>query len=214
MTDPSSSNEIGSDNFVLPVSEAWRRWRQRVDLADYDQRWDRLEAQGQRVHDEADLVERVGGLRVLDAGCGTGRVATELARRNKLVVGVDSDADMLAYARRKPEPVRWEHADLATMNLLDRDPPQRFDTIVMAGNILLFVEPATRAEVLLNQARHLVAGGALIMGCTRSDDFSYVDVDRWCAEAGLELAENYATWDEQPFEDDGGYRVSVHRRTD
>ena len=39
--------------------------------------------------------------RVLDAGCGTGRVAIELARRGIEVVGVDADPDMLERARRR-----------------------------------------------------------------------------------------------------------------
>ncbi len=191
---------------MLPVSEAWRRWRQRVDLDDYDQRWDRLEADGQNVHDEADLVERFGGGLVLDAGCGSGRVAAELARRGRQVVGVDNDADMLAYARRKPEPVRWELADLATVAL-----PERFDAVVMAGNILLFVEPSIRTAVIGNLAGHLAAGGHLIAGCSRATDYEYSDVDRWCAEAGLVLAEEYSTWDGRPFTPGGDYRVSVHR---
>jgi hypothetical protein len=35
--------------------------------------------------------------------------------------------------------------------------------------------------------------------------------DEACAAAGLELVERYATWDRQPFENDG-YAVSVHRK--
>src|SRR5918997_5184872 len=45
---------------------------------EYDARWSQLAAAGQNVHGEADLVEELlretGGTRVLDAGCGTGRV--------------------------------------------------------------------------------------------------------------------------------------------
>ena len=43
----------------------------------------------------------IEGTRLLDAGCGTGRFGTALARRGSLVVGVDPDAGMLATARRR-----------------------------------------------------------------------------------------------------------------
>ncbi len=207
MTEDDSSSENSNDGFALPVSEAWRRWRQRVDLDAYDVRWDQLEAQGQRVHDEADLVDQVGGQVILDAGCGTGRVAAELARRGKQVVGVDNDADMLAYAKRKPEAVRWELADLATMAV-----PEWFDTVVMAGNILVFVEPTLRQDVVGNLARHLKLGGHLVSGASRAEGCDFDDVDRWCDAAGLSPVANYATWDTEPFVAGGDYRVSVHRR--
>ena len=67
---------------------------------DYDARWTVLAAQGRNVHGEADLVESLlresGGTRVLDAGCGTGRVAIELARRGFSVTGVDAGGTTLS----------------------------------------------------------------------------------------------------------------------
>ncbi len=190
----------------VEFSSAWLRWRERVDLTEYDVRWDQLEAQGQSVHDEADFVAQLGGDRVLDAGCGTGRVAVELARRGFTVVGIDNDADMLAYARRKPEPVRWLKSNLAGFELDDR-----FDVAVMAGNILLFVVPDQRSDAVANLARHVADGGALVTGSSTAPDCDFDRVDGWCAAAGLELTEQYATWDRQPF-DGGDYRVSVHRK--
>ena len=84
---------------------------------DYDARWRKLAAAGQSIHGEADLIEyllrETGGSRVLDAGCGTGRVATELASRGFSVVGIDLDDDMLATARAKAPELHWIRADLA-----------------------------------------------------------------------------------------------------
>src|ERR1700733_6653252 len=60
---------------------------------EYDGRFARLAAQGHDVHGEADLVGSLGLHSVLDAGCGTGRVAMELARRGLNVVGVDLDRE-------------------------------------------------------------------------------------------------------------------------
>src|SRR5215470_4241905 len=40
------------------------------------------------------------GAAVLDAGCGTGRYAIELARRGYVVHGIDASAELLAEAHR------------------------------------------------------------------------------------------------------------------
>src|SRR5512140_1735847 len=84
----------------------------------YDERFERLASSGADVHGEASLVEallaeRGEGRRVLDAGCGTGRVAIELARRGHAVVGVDLDADMLAVAKANAPELTWVRCDLA-----------------------------------------------------------------------------------------------------
>ena len=47
----------------------------------YDRRFRAAAAAGADVHGEADFVESLGVHSVLDAGCGTGRVGIELARR-------------------------------------------------------------------------------------------------------------------------------------
>ena len=67
---------------------------------EYQRRFDELASKGVDVHGEADFVMRYRPASVLDAGCGTGRVAIELARRGVDVVGVDVDASMLATAPR------------------------------------------------------------------------------------------------------------------
>ena len=71
----------------------------------YDATYERRAAAGENVHGEADFVERFAPASVLDAGCGTGRVGRELARRGRDVVGVDLDPAMLATARQKAPPV-------------------------------------------------------------------------------------------------------------
>jgi SAM-dependent methyltransferase len=174
----------------------------------YDRRWEELAAAGGNVHGEADLVESLGPRSVLDAGCGTGRVAVELARRGIDVVGVDVDATMLDKARAKAPALRWEEADLATLDL-----GRTFDVVVLAGNVMIFLAPGTEDAVVTSLARHVAPGGALVAGFSlepgRLDLATY---DRHCAAAGLELADRWGTWERQPFEAGGRYAVSVHRQ--
>ena len=55
---------------------------------DYQRRFDELAAAGNNVHGEVDFLMQLDPERVLDAGCGTGRVAIELARRGVAVPAV------------------------------------------------------------------------------------------------------------------------------
>lgn len=175
----------------------------------YDQRFVDLEAAGSDVHGEAALVEQVAeGRRVLDAGCGTGRVAIELSRRGFDVTGADLDAPMLDAARKKAPELTWHLADLATMDL-----ESAFDTVVLAGNVLIFVDPGTEATVVARMAAHVAPGGLLISGFqVRSDRYQPADLDAHAAAAGLELADRWATWDRAVWQAGGDYQVSVHRR--
>jgi SAM-dependent methyltransferase len=180
---------------------------------DYDARWTSLAAQGRNVHGEADLVETLlsesGGTRVLDAGCGTGRVAIELAQRGFSVTGVDADAAMLTAAMAKAPALTWLEADLGELqDRLDAE----FDLVVLAGNVMIFLSPSTEQRVLSQLVDRLVPGGLLVAGFQlRPGRLSLADYDRLCAAAGLEPVARWATWDRQPF-DDGHYAVSVHRR--
>jgi len=184
----------------------------------YDAQWERLAAAGQAIHGEADLVDALlqehGGRRVLDAGCGTGRVAIELAVRGYEVVGVDFDASMLDAARAKASELTWVRADLATLGSADfpDDAPDSFDAVVMAGNVMIFVLPGTEGAVLERLGALVSPSGLVIAGFQlRADRIGLDEYDRLAAAAGLELGARWATWDRAPFAG-GDYAVSVHRR--
>lgn len=184
---------------------------------DYDRRFALRASSGHDVHGEAGFVESLGVTSVLDAGCGTGRVAIELARRGLTVVGVDIDAAMLATARRKAPELDWYREDLAAVTIPGTadaaSGPRLFDAAVMAGNVMIFVQPGREGAVVANVARHLRPGGLLVAGFQllpeRVDLAAY---DAMAAAAGLVLAERFATWDRDPWVPGGDYAVSVHRR--
>lgn len=156
-------------------------------------------------HGEVEFVQRYAPRSVLDAGCGTGRVAVELARRGIEVVGVDADESMLTTARKLETDARWVLEDLAGLDL-----GRTFDVVVMAGNVLLYTSSPT-ADVVAGCARHLAPGGVLVAGFRLEDDYPLATYDAQADAVGLVLAERYATWDLDPFEDGSEYAVSVHR---
>jgi SAM-dependent methyltransferase len=172
----------------------------------YDSTYERRAAAGEDVHGEADFVMAFEPESVLDAGCGTGRVGRELARRGVDVVGVDIDAEMLDTARRKAPAVDWRLADLATVSL-----SREFDVIVMAGNVMIFLTPGTESDVVANMARHLRPGGQLVAGFQlQPGRLSIEDYDGLATSAGLTLAERWSTWDRDPWTPGGDYAVSLH----
>jgi len=176
------------------------------DPSEYDARFVEAERMGRDMHGEASFVQSLGAASVLDAGCGTGRVTVELARRGVEVVGIDIDPGMLAAARQKAPEVAWHAADLAAVDL-----GRRFDAVVLAGNVMIFLTPGTERSVVANMASHLAPAGSLVAGFQLSGVLDLGDYDRYCIAAGLELAERWATWDREPWHDGCDYAVSVHR---
>jgi SAM-dependent methyltransferase len=175
----------------------------------YDERFTELAASGADVHGEADLCASLvqPGSRVLDAGCGTGRVATELARRSYDVVGVDLDPSMLGVARSQAPRLRWLQADLA---MLDAEIGP-FDLVLLAGNVMIFLTPGTEEAVLSRLATVLRPGGLLVAGFSLLPDrLDLPAYDAAAAAAGLEPVDRWATWDCRPYAG-GDYAVSVHR---
>ncbi|WP_030908684.1 class I SAM-dependent methyltransferase [Streptosporangium amethystogenes] len=202
----------------------------------YAARFARLAESGADTHGEARLCAGLlpPGARVLDAGCGTGRVAIRLAELGYDCVGVDLDASMLEVARRAAPELPWILADLSDLSDLGdlggsaeravpgerRGQGERFDMVVAAGNVIPLLAPGTEARTVAGLAALLRPGGLLVSGFgldaahlpLASATVTLDDYDAWCRASGLAPLRRLATWDGAPY-DGGGYAVSVHVRT-
>lgn len=188
---------------------------------DYAQRFDALAEAGADVHGEAAFCAALvpPGSRILDAGCGTGRVAIRLAELGYDCTGVDLDESMLAVALERAPGLRWVQADLAGLDLLaDGVPP--YDLVVMAGNVVPLVSEGTEPTVVARVAAHVAPGGLLVAGFGLDRTHlppagalvGIAAYDEWCAAAGLEPVRRLSTWGGAPWAQEAGYAVSVHDR--
>lgn len=182
----------------------------------YRQRFLDLAASGQDVHGEARFVTELAPppSRVLDAGCGHGRVASELTRLGHYAVGVDADPDMIALAQ-EDRATRFVVADLSTLDLRTE---QEFHVVVLAGNVVPYLADGTLPRVLERLAAHLAPGGHLVAGFalpgSQPEDAAPVglaDYDRWARAAGLSYISRWSSWDRQRFTSESTYALSVHR---
>jgi SAM-dependent methyltransferase len=186
----------------------------------YQQRFDDLAAKGMDIHGEAAFVASLMSppVRVLDAGCGTGRVATQLTALGYHCTGVDADAAMVEVAQERDPSTTWVRQDLSRLQLR----AQAFEIAVLAGNVIPLLAPGTLLSAVERIAAHLQPGGLLVagfgldaahlpQGCPVTP---LADYDRACEVTGLSFVRRYGTWDRKPWHDGGGYAVSVHRLDD
>lgn len=99
--------------------------------------------------------------RVLDAGCGDGRVAAMMVDRGYDVVGVDSAETGLRWARTLVSHARFEQLDL---RLLSHRPEFQasFDAVVCI-EVLEHIPPSDQMATLAAIAACLRAGGTLVL---------------------------------------------------
>ncbi|MCQ4209960.1 class I SAM-dependent methyltransferase [Streptomyces longispororuber] len=187
--------------------------------AEYAARFEALGRSGKDMHGEASLCAALvpAGSRVLDAGCGTGRVMIRLSELGYDCVGFDLDASMLDVAREQAPQLPWFQTDATEFDAALLGIEADFDLVIAAGNVLALLAPGTEATVVSRLAAALRPGGLLVAGFGLDaahlpvpPSLTLQEYDAHCAAAGLTLVDRFATWDAAAY-DRGGYAVSVHR---
>lgn len=190
----------------------------------YIERFRTLEREGNDIVGEARLIDAMvpRGSRVLDAGCGPGRLGGYLHQAGHRVTGVDVDPELIEAAEHDYPGPRWLVADLSRLQLAADPEAQdgqaagegdagtaQFDVIVCAGNVVTFVAPSTRQAVLERLGAHLAPDGRLVVGFGAGRDYPFSDFFRHVDGAGLRVEHRFSTWDLRPFTDDSDFLVAV-----
>lgn len=179
----------------------------------YAERFRAMAAAGRDIVGEARLIDAMvsRGARILDAGCGPGRVGGFLAEAGHTVVGVDFDPVLIAAAEEDHPGPRWLIGDLAELDLPARGIVEPFEAIVCAGNVVTFLAPSTRRQVLRRLAAHLAGDGRLVVGFGTERGYPAEEFLADAAAAGLVTELALSTWDLRPFTPGGGFLVAVLR---
>ncbi len=181
--------------------------------AAYVQRFRTLAEQGMDLVGEARLVDAMlpRESRVLDAGCGPGRVGAHLHDVGHVVVGVDADPVLVAAAVEDHPGPRWLVGDLAELDLPARGIAEPFDAIVCAGNVMAFLAVSTRREVLRRMRAHIAPSGRAAIGFGAGRGYEFEDFLADARAVGWAEDLLLSTWDLRPFTPDADFLVAVLR---
>ena len=180
----------------------------------YIDRFRTMAEAGRDLAGEARLIDAMAprSARILDAGCGPGRVGSTLAGLGHEVVGVDVDPVLIAEAQREHPGATWLVGDLAELDLPASGIAADFDLIVSAGNVMTFLAPSTRSLVVSRLGEHLAAGGRLVVGFGADRGYSFDEFRADAEAAGLNLDLEVSTWDLRPFDEESDFLISVLSR--
>ena len=142
--------------------EGWHGWDEYAPFYD----WENAQTLGRRdVPFWRGVATRAGG-RVLELGCGTGRVSLPLADAGVDLTGIDRSAAMLARAAARRPHARGPHSTMRTPRWIRGDirtlpfRPASFAAVIAPYGILQsLVRPRDLADTLASVARVVVPGG-------------------------------------------------------
>jgi SAM-dependent methyltransferase len=179
----------------------------------YIERFRSMAAAGDDLAGEARMIDAMvpRGARVLDAGCGPGRVGAFLAEAGHEVVGVDIDPELIEAANEDHPGPLWLVDDLATLDLPARGIDEGFDAIVCAGNVMTFLAPSTRGAVLARLRAHLRDGGRLAVGFGTDRGYPLDEFLTDVKGAGLAVDVLLSTWSLHPHDADADFVVALLR---
>ncbi|KPN48821.1 class I SAM-dependent methyltransferase [Mycobacterium intracellulare] len=179
----------------------------------YIERFRAMARAGDDLAGEARFVDAMAprGARILDAGCGPGRLGGYLAGAGHRVVGVDVDPALIAAAEQDHPGPRWLVGDLAELDLPARGIADPFDVIVSAGNVMTFLAPSTRVRVLSRLRAHVAGDGRAAVGFGAGRDYDFDVFLNDAVDAGFAIDVLLSTWDLRPFTDDSDFLVAILR---
>lgn len=159
-----------------------------------------------------ELADAHGGP-VLDVGCGTGRVALDLASRGHDVVGADADPDLVRLlaerARERALPVRAVTGDARSLDL-----GRRFPLAILPMQVAqLLGGEAGRASMLAAMLRHLEPGGVLAVAL--ADPFDGIPAEEALPPLPDVLEDDGWVLSSTPVAvrvEDGGVAIDRHRQ--
>ncbi len=199
-----------------PPTPRWFTDRTPPQRRHYAGRFARLATSGEDVDGEARLIDALlpRGARVLDAGCGVGRVAAALAVTGHAAAGVDADPLLIEAGQNM-----YPGLPLAVMDLWELSPdalsatglPPLYDLVVTAGNVMHFLADGTQARIVSRLASVLRPGGRAVFGFATGHGYTHDLLDDDATAVGWVSEHRFGTWQCDPYTADGDWGVSIYR---
>jgi ArsR family transcriptional regulator len=142
------------------------------------------------------VIGLIAGKRIVDLGCGNGRLARRFAATGNIVTGIDSSEEQIRLARAEPAssgaPVEYRISPMENTGL----PGEGFDVAVLSQSLHHAAEPAAAVR----EAFRLLAPGGrvLILDLLAHEEdwmrsrfgdfwlgFTEADLKAWCESAGF-----------------------------
>ncbi len=199
----------------MSFDHKWNRLRETnpEHSANYAQRWRKLVDAGHDIGGEARFVNAMAprGARILDAGCGTGRVGGLLIEAGHTVYGVDLDEFLVSVAEEDFPSGQWHTGDLADFDFAGAGITD-IDVAVCAGNVLAFLDPASRRQTLANIKSTLKSGGRFVAGFGAGRGYDFAEFIEDVKSTGMLVTLTLSSWELHPFEPDSGFIVLIAER--
>ena len=138
------------------------------------------------------LMDIKPGVRILDLGCGIGRISLEFARRGFRVTGVDRTTSYLAQAAKQAEKenlkINFIHSDMRAFAQ-----PDSFDSVInMYTSFGYFEDPADDRRVVNNIYNSLRHGGTFLIDMQGKETLARIFQERlWSEKEGAIFLEEH-----------------------
>ncbi len=216
MTEPPSEPHHSSDAQAASPATLWEQQVVGDRWTFYTERFETMIADGTDLEGEARFVDAMvqRGSAVLDAGCGTGRIAAALHRMGHRAIGVDKDAGLVEIAGRRYPGVPFAACDLLLLTsdiLRAAAGPEDFDLIVLPGNVMVYLASGTERDVIGVLAGLLRPGGRIVAGFASNRDYTPAAFRQDAQALGLTVEHHFATWQLDPVTEVSDWAVIVLR---
>lgn len=131
-----------------------------------------------------DFATSSSSARVLDLGCGTGRITIEIAKTGFTVTGVDPHQSSIEAARRKPgaDQVEWIVGDSRAIPT-----GHEFGVTIMSSNVVqAILDDSELSRTFQDIASHMTDGGRLAFDSRDPDARGW---ERWTKERSLKAVQ-------------------------
>lgn len=99
------------------------------------------------------------GQRILDVGCGTGRVTYYLHKKGCVVTGIDIVPEMIALAEKKHPDIDFKIMDCGSLSFEDKV----FDVVFITYNTLDYIYPIEKRQLALKELKRVLKDKGILI---------------------------------------------------